>query len=299
MLRKALLPSLALTLALAPFTSRAYTVQTPAQGGSPAATQTAATQTAATAKSAATSVAKLSAAQIADKNVAARGGLTSWRAVQTLAYSGKLEAGGKQHAELPFVLKLKRPRKQRVELEFANTTAVQVYDGAKGWKVRPYLGRNDVEPFSAAELQSASLESDLDGPLIDYAAKGTRIDVEGVDQMEGHDAYRLKLTAKGGAIRHVWIDVRSFLDLKIEGVPRRLDGHMHPVAIYFRDYRSVNGLMVPFVLETVVQGATHPHKMTIESVQVNPQLDDGLFTAPKPLPAVAPRSPANSKSIAG
>ncbi len=298
MLRKALLPSLALSLALTPFASRADTVPARADG-SPAVTQTAATQTAPRAQSVGASVAKLSAAQVAEKNVAARGGLAAWRAVHTLAYTGKLEAGGKRHAELPFVLKLERPRKQRFELEFANTTAVQVYDGAKGWKLRPYLGRNDVEPFSAAELQSASLESDLDGPLIDYAAKSTRIDLEGVDQIEGHDAYRLKLTAKGGAMRHVWIDAHSFLDLKIEGVPRRLDGHMHPVAVYYRDYRNVNGLMVPFVLETVVQGATHPHKMTIESVQVNPKLDDGLFTAPKPLPALAPNSSTKSKSIAG
>src|SRR3977135_1058413 len=35
----------------------------------------------------------LSAAQIVDKHVAARGGLQAWRAVQTLAVTGKLEAG--------------------------------------------------------------------------------------------------------------------------------------------------------------------------------------------------------------
>src|ERR1035438_5403983 len=44
--------------------------------------------------------AKLSAAQIVDKNVAARGGLQAWRAVQTMSMSGKLGAGGNQRATL-------------------------------------------------------------------------------------------------------------------------------------------------------------------------------------------------------
>src|SRR5258706_1048969 len=40
-------------------------------------------------------VAKLTAEQIVTKNVAARGGLQAWRAVRTLALSGKMDAGGK------------------------------------------------------------------------------------------------------------------------------------------------------------------------------------------------------------
>ena len=44
--------------------------------------------------------AKLSAADIADKNVAARGGLQAWRAVQTMSLAGKLGAGGNQRATL-------------------------------------------------------------------------------------------------------------------------------------------------------------------------------------------------------
>src|SRR2546427_4086825 len=43
---------------------------------------------------------KLSAADIADKNVAARGGLQAWRAVQTMSLAGKLGAGGEQRAAL-------------------------------------------------------------------------------------------------------------------------------------------------------------------------------------------------------
>ena len=226
--------------------------------------------------------AQLTADQIADKNVAAKGGLQAWRAVQTMIFSGKMDAGGKQNVQLPFVMTMKRPRKMRVEIDFANDKAVQIYDGANGWKLRPFLGRKDVEPFTADEMKAASREADLDGPLVDYAAKGTKVDLEGVEKVEGHDAYKLKLTMKEGQVRHLWIDAQTFLEVKIEGVPRRMDGKMRPVEVSMRDYRPVSGLMVPHLLETTVQGFKPAHKMTIESVVVNPKLEDSLFARPKP-----------------
>ncbi|PYT73703.1 MAG: outer membrane lipoprotein-sorting protein [Acidobacteria bacterium] len=228
-----------------------------------------------------TPAAKLSAGEIVDRNVSARGGLQAWRAVQTISYSGKMDAGGKQNVQLQFVLEMKRPRKMRVEIEFANDKAVQVFDGTNGWKLRPFLNRRDVERYTPEEMKAASMDSELDGPLVDHTVKGIQVDVEGVEKLEGHDAYKLKLTMEDGQVRHIWVDAQTFLEVKIEGVPHRMDGKMRMVEIYYRDYKSVNGLMIPRVVETAVQGVKQSHKMTIESVMLNPKLDDALFTAPK------------------
>jgi outer membrane lipoprotein-sorting protein len=244
----------------------------------------------------------LSAAEIVDKNVAARGGLPAWRAVQALSMTGKMDAGGnarptlpvpgvkpaagvparpRAQVQLPFVMDLKRPRKVRVELQFQGKTAIQVYDGTNGWKVRPFLNRHEVEPYSAEEMKAAGTQADLDGPLVDYAAKGTRVELEGTEKVEDRNTYRLKLTLKDGHVQHVWVDAVTFLETKIEGVPRRLDGKYHPVATYLRDYRSVDGVKLPYVLETVVQGVPQKEKMEIERVAVNPKLDDSLFAKPQ------------------
>jgi hypothetical protein len=222
----------------------------------------------------------LTAAQLIDKNIAAKGGLQSWQAVQSMTFSGKLDAGGKSKAQLPFVLEKKRPRKTRVEIVFANDTAVQVYDGANGWKLRPYLGRRTVEPYSPEELKSAAFESDVDGPLVDYAGKGSKVELEGVEKVESQDAYKLKVTMKGGQVQHLWLDAGTFLEVKVEGTPRRMDGKMRPVSIYLRDYKTVNGLKVPYVIETAVEGNRDTHKMLVESVAVNSKLEDALFAKP-------------------
>jgi outer membrane lipoprotein-sorting protein len=236
---------------------------------------------AATAVAAATAPAALTAAQIVERNVAARGGLSAWRAVNTLTMSGDLEAGGKKNWTLPYVMEMKRSHKSRLEIRFQDQTAVQTYDGVQGWKLRPFLGRDDVEPYTPDEAKAAAGWEELDGPLVDYAQKGTRITLLGTEAVEGHNAYKLKLTRKDGEERNLWIDAKSFLELKIDGEPRRLDGKLRNVAIYYRDYKSEKGLVVPHVLETVIEGGTQSHKMIVEHWAFNEPMDDGLFAKPQ------------------
>jgi len=238
-----------------------------------------------------------------EKNVAARGGLTAWRSVHALEMKGKLDAGGnnrptlqipgqkkptvdlpqrpKEQAQLPFVMDLARGRKMRLEIQFNGQTAIQVYNGAQGWKLRPFLNRHEVENFSPDELKTASTQADLDGLLIDYAAKGSKVELESVDKVEGRDAYNLKVTDKSGFARHVWVDAESFLEVKIEGTPRRLDGKYHPVSTYLQDYRSVNGLMMPYLMVTAVDGVKDREKIAIEEIVSNPKLDDSKFAMPR------------------
>ncbi|WP_233867546.1 outer membrane lipoprotein-sorting protein [Paraburkholderia adhaesiva] len=225
----------------------------------------------------------MSGAQVADRNAEARGGLQTWRSVNTLTMTGQIDVGGTKPVQLPFTLTMKRPHKSRFELRFNGQTSYQVFDGAQGWKVRPFLGRTEPEPYSPAELHSAASTADLDGPLIDYAAKGNRIDLVGTDSIDGHRALQLKVTLKDHTERHVWVDASTFLETKVEGDPRKLDGKMHTVSVFYRDYRKEGGVMMPHVIETVVAGVKQVHRITIDKVTVNQPVDDSLFA--KPLPA--------------
>ena len=197
-----------------------------------------------------------------------------------------------EEAQLPFVMNFERPRKMRMELQFNGQTAIQVYDGANGWKVRPFLNRREVEPYTAEETNIASMQEDLDGPLVDYAAKGTQIELVGMEKVEDRDTYKLKLTKRNGRAIHEWIDAQTFLEAKIEGQPRRLDGTEHPVEVFYRDYRPVSGLQIPFVLETKVLpvaktalGIQDVHvpteRIIVDKVVVNPKLDEKLFAKPE------------------
>ena len=271
----------------------------------------------------------LTAAQIADRNVAARGGLQSWRSVQALAMSGKMEAGGNnrpaiaapgvkspntipnarlaEQVRLPFVLEQKRPRKTRLEIQFKGQTAVQIFDGTNGWKLRPFLNRSEVEPFTPDEMKMAALATDLDGPLVDYAAKGTKVELQGMEKIADRNNYKLELTSSSGHMTHVWIDATTFLETKMDGNPRRMDGAMHPVEIYYHDYRSVGALKIPYLLETKVlnvatsvnarQTTTVTEQIVLDKVEVNPKLDDAMFTKAQ-LETKASPKPASTAKLA-
>jgi len=263
----------------------------------------------------------MTAEQIVANNVAARGGLAAWRGVQSMSWAGKMEANSgnsiarsqayvaqmwdkrspaargaaleaaekgetanpsaAKAVQLPFVLEMKRPGKSRIELEFAGKTAIQVYDGKQGWMKRPFLNRDDWEAFTAEQAKASVGSWDLDGPLIDYAAKDTTVALEGVEKIDGSDAYRLKVTHKDGTAQRVWIDQKSFLDVRVEGTPRRMDGKMRTVWVTQKDFRAVEGgVKIPFVQETSVEGYRETHRMQLEKVAVNPKLDDVRFVKP-------------------
>ena len=233
--------------------------------------------------------AELTVAQIVDRNVAARGGLQAWRAVSSMTMAGEMDAGGAKDTKLPFVFTMKRPHKSRLELRFEDQTAVQTYDGTQGWKFRPFLGRDDVEPFTPAEARSAAASDELDGPLVDYARKGTQVDLAGSEKVEGRSTYRLKLTRKGSEPRFLWVDASTFLEAKIDGEPRKIDGKPRKVTVFYRDFKPESGLNVPHALETVVDGIKGSHKMTIQTVSVNRPAEDSLFAKPRGPVAVAAR----------
>lgn len=256
--------------------------------------------------------AERAAAPIVERNAEARGGRARWTAVRTMAVSGQLDAGrpvdqarlaaslvrqarggrgdGRRPAAaprdaeltrvvaLPFRMELKRPRMSRLEVRFRGEDAVQVFDGERGLKLRPFLGRREVEPFTPDELRQAARQSALDGPLLDAERRGERVELVGTEQVEGRDAYKLRLTGRDGEPHHVWVDVESGLDVRTDA-RRRVDGQERTVWTTYRDWRKVDGLLVPHLLETSVEGIRGTERIVVEKVALNVPLEDARFTA--------------------
>jgi outer membrane lipoprotein-sorting protein len=261
----------------------------------------------------------LSAEAIADRNAEARGGASAWAKIVSLQISGKMDAGRERKdggnvggltstprqakldkraevlaaaktgtlqgkmIQLPFRMELQRPARERLEIDFNGQTALQVWDGSVGWKYRPFIGRNDVEPFTPQETKLASGQQELDGLLVNYRAKGVKVALEGTETLDTRDCYRLKLTLKDGEVRHTWVDAKTFLEVRTEGQARHFNGKDRTVYTWLRDYKSVQGLMVPYQLETQVEGVPQTSRIIVEQVAFNPQLDAGRFTRPDKL----------------
>jgi outer membrane lipoprotein-sorting protein len=225
--------------------------------------------------------AELTAAQIVEQNVAARGGLDAWRKVRTMIWTGHIESAHAPVPNMSFVLEQQRPNKTRFEIDAMSQRTLRVFDGTQGWKLRPAQnGRPSVQPYTAQELKFAQRGQGIDGPLIDAAAKGNSVLLEGVDEVEGHEAYRLTVRSASGESDRVWVDAKTFLEVRYDRPSYDPSGAHGTVSVFYRDYKAVEGLQIPSVIETGVGSGKPPDRMLIEKIALNASLADWNFANP-------------------
>ncbi|HEX8071475.1 MAG TPA: hypothetical protein VF546_16075 [Pyrinomonadaceae bacterium] len=222
---------------------------------------------------------ELTVEQIVAKNIEAKGGLEKLRAQESLRASGRMTLG--PGLEAPVVLEQKRPGSFRLELTLQGQTAVQAYDGQTGWQVNPFEGQTAPALLGPEELKDAQEQADLDGPLVGYKEKGHKVELVGREPVAGRDAYKLKVTLKSGAVRYLYLDASTFLEIKQE-TQRVRRGAEQLAETVFGDYKAEGGVMMPHSWESGVRGSPQRQRVTIDKVEVNPPLDDARFKLPAP-----------------
>ncbi len=219
-------------------------------------------------------------AQTADdviaKAVAARGGIDKLKAIQTQRLTGSITIGDNPPG--PFMVEMKRGGKMRQEMTVGGQNAIRMTDGVAGWKVE---NNNDPAPLDAGELKNMAGGADIDGPLVDYKAKGNQVELVGKEKVDGNDAYKLKITQKDGQVRYDYIDASSYLEAKWQG-EIEAGGKKFVAESFFKDYRAVDGVMYHHLIESDTVGTPYKQKLVFDKIEVNISLDDSVFGKPLP-----------------
>ncbi|HEV2177580.1 MAG TPA: outer membrane lipoprotein-sorting protein [Terriglobia bacterium] len=219
--------------------------------------------------------------EVIAKNVQAHGGMDKLKSVNTVRMSGKINFGS---FEARIVNQVKRPNKVREEFIVQGFAQVRAYDGKTGWQVNPFQGRKDAELLSQDDMKDLQVDADIDGPLVDYRAKGHHAELMGHDSVEGTDCYKIKLTLKNGDVRYYYLDADSFLEIKLE-TQTSIRGAIQESETYYGDYEQVQGIYYPLAIESGQKGDSNRANVTIEKVELNVPLDDSLFAVPPAPPA--------------
>ena len=215
--------------------------------------------------------------EIIARNVAARGGAEAWRDVSALRLTGRMDLGHDMH--VPYVLEQKRPDKMRLEFVFDGETAIQSIDGGEGWKLLPFRGRTKPEPMTDAELREMADNADPYGLLFESAARGYKVELEGREPVDGREAIKLKVTLPHGSVRRVYLDAETALEIMVEA-RRTVGGRERRVETYYYEWQDTDGLLIPRRQQTRTEGDDESHFLTVETVRVNPPLDDSRFAMP-------------------
>jgi outer membrane lipoprotein-sorting protein len=219
----------------------------------------------------------LSADAIIARQIAARGGLDKLKAIQSLRFEGKMLVNGGAF-ELHLVQLQKRPGLARIEATLQGLTVVQAYDGAMGWQIQPFQGRKDPEKLSADDSKDLADQADIDGPLIDYKAKGSRVEYLGSEDLDGTAAYKLRLTEKSGDQLTYYIDTDTLMTLRV-ATKRLLRGREDNTVTDYGDYEKVAGVYFPFESASGPPGASDGDltKIQFDKGEADVVLDDAKF----------------------
>jgi photosystem II stability/assembly factor-like uncharacterized protein len=253
--------------------------------------------------------------EILAKNLAARGGEARLREVKTLRLTGRVMFGGRGRTiDAPWGQVQKRPGMVRSETTLQGLTQIQAYDGRDGWAVTPFQGRVDAEKASEDEAHALAQVADIDGPLVGWRDKGHRVEYLGTEDTDGTPAIKLRVTRSDGDLQYVFLDPDSYLEIRITTV-RKIRGTERITETDLGGYQQVNGVWLPFAIETGNPGGPRTNRILVERAEVNVAAEDAWFklppprtrvaavifpgtTEPNPATAAAPPPPPSSEKVA-
>lgn len=220
----------------------------------------------------------ITADELVAKNTEAKGGAAALQAVQGLKRSGKFIIGGGRFVAGIVELK-QRPGAIRSEFSLQGLTQVQAYDGKEGWQIDPFQGRKDAERMAADDVKGLVEDADLDGPLVDYRAKGHKLEYLGTEDIDGTPAHKLKLTRSNGDLQYLYLDPDQFLEIRVEN-QRNVRGVKQIGITDFGNYEKVGGVFWPMSLEFFQKGSNNKQVIEYEKAEVNLALPASTFAFP-------------------
>lgn len=219
--------------------------------------------------------------ELVTRNIQARGGLGKIKEVKTLRITGRAERSGRPPVAL--MIEHARPNEIRQDITRGGMTMVVAYDGKEGWTIQPLGGRKDPQLMGEDDLRDLQIDADIDGPLVDYKAKGNAVEYMGHDTVDGDDALRLKVTLKHGDILYYDLDPDSYLVIRRES-QEFIRGSVKEQITEYGSYKPVDGVMYPFSLAAWPKSdPTQVLTVSIDNVEVNVPLQESQFAVPASL----------------
>ncbi len=217
--------------------------------------------------------------ELVDRHLEARGGLAKVRALRSLRFTGHTLSGGSFQQESAWGQVLARPGKVRTETTLQGLTQVEAFDGREGWTLNPFEGRRDAERSSADASKDLARQSDFEGALIDWKAKGHKVESLGAEEIDGTRAYKLRVTRKDGDVQTFWLDPDFYLTIRV-ATEEKVRGVERTYEADYGSWHQVAGVWFPFSIDVGGKNRPRYFHIVIEKAEANVEVEDALFSFP-------------------
>src|SRR5215470_14192592 len=140
---------------------------------------------------------------IIQKHAKAMGGLDNINKVKTVKMSGTVTAQG---MDLPLTIQIINGKAMRSDVEVMGQAVTNSYKDGKGWKINPFAGAATATDATDVELGDMKAQSSLASQLMDYKARGYKVELQGQEDVNAAKTYKIKLTEPGNKESTYYID---------------------------------------------------------------------------------------------
>jgi hypothetical protein len=211
-------------------------------------------------------------AQTADeviaKHITAIGGADNWKKVNSMKMEGLLQANG---ADVNVTVTILHGKGMRQDISVMGMTGYEIVTPTEGWNFMPFQGQQEPEAKTPEALAEAQDNLDAQGGLIDYVAKGHKVELLGKEDVEGTECFKLKMTKKGGSVSTLFIDPKSFYIVQSKTIQKANGQEMEVVTSYSNYEKLPEGVIV-------AKSMTLPFgELNMSKITINGPVDESIF----------------------
>lgn len=214
---------------------------------------------------------------IINKYVEARGGKEKLNAINSVYMEGSRQMMGN---EVLVKVTMVQGKLFRNDFEAMGTTGYTIVTPTEGWSFIP-MQSPKVEPIAADRLKTMQGQMDIAGPLVDYAAKGNKAELQGKETIEGKEAYKIKLTLSTGKDVIYYMDTKTNLLVQSRQMSAaRGNNAPQEIITNYSDYKLFDGIMFP---QTIANpgGGMMAGSTTFDTIVINKTIDESQYKPSK------------------
>jgi len=216
------------------------------------------------------------------------GGVENWEKIEGLKMNAKVNQGG---MEIPIEIVQLKNGKMMTTINFQGQSIKQgVFDGEVLWSTNFMTQKAEKSDEETTNMVKNEMNQFPD-PFLNYKEKGFTAELMGTETVDGAETFKIKLTTTPNiiegkevpSISYYFFDNENFVPIQVQEEIMDGPGKGMVSEVKMSDYQEAGGIYMPYSMTQGVKGQPGA-PITMDSIEINPTIDDSEFAFPEEAP---------------